>query len=152
MHIPRPLVLTMSSLALAAGSVFAVGAPTQPSAATTTTASHTQPATHQSSSSSCPDRIAGKLPSSGSAVLVAAYLSANKQVVICRADSGQLYYYGQYTDRPDTGLVMEATPTSDGYLARNGAYSYEIRGSAVVVTHNGQQILQEDLQPDPSPS
>jgi hypothetical protein len=45
MYIPKPLALTMSSLALAAGSVFASGTATQANAATTTTASQTLPTT-----------------------------------------------------------------------------------------------------------
>jgi hypothetical protein len=45
MYIPRGLALTISSVSLAAGSVFALGAATQANAATTTTASQTLPTT-----------------------------------------------------------------------------------------------------------
>jgi hypothetical protein len=92
----------------------------------------------------CPDRVALLIPDSG-ADLVAAYDAGDKHIVICRAVTGALYYYGQYIGRDDTGLLMPAQETATGWLARNGAYLYEIRGDEVVVSVDGREIVRELL-------
>ncbi|MEV6032773.1 hypothetical protein AB0L65_16560 [Nonomuraea sp. NPDC052116] len=92
----------------------------------------------------CPDRVALLIPDGG-ADLVAAYDAGDKHIVICRTATGELYYYGQYIGRDDTGLLMPAQETSAGLLARNGSYLYEIQGDEVVVSVDGREILREFL-------
>jgi hypothetical protein len=106
----------------------------------------------QRSAMMCPDRIAEQLPDPGTADLVAAYHTKNKQIILCRTNSGTLYYYGEFIGRPETGLVMPAEETSVGYVARNGPYAYEVRGNEVIITKNGKRIGKEVLTPQPSPS
>lgn len=96
----------------------------------------------------CPSRIAARLPQSTNTELVAAYRTPDKQIVLCRLGSGAVYYYGEYTDRPTTGIAMAAAPTATGYVARNGAYQYEIKGDKVIVTHNGKVIGNDTLTPE----
>ncbi|MCG5214040.1 hypothetical protein [Streptosporangium sp. KLBMP 9127] len=93
----------------------------------------------------CPDRVVEMLPRSETAELVAAYSTANKQIILCRGNSGQVYYYGEYTGQPDTGLAFPAEETPYGYVALNGSYAYEVRGNEVIITRNGDQIGREDL-------
>lgn len=100
----------------------------------------------------CPAGIARRLPGSGDAKLVAAYRTKNKRIVICRAGSGGLFYHGEYVDRPGRALLMRASRTRNGFVARNGTYQYEIRGGEVIVTHDGHQIGRERLTRQPPPS
>jgi len=84
--------------------------------------------------------------------LIRAYRTDNKQITLCRTPDDQLYYYGEFTGRPSTGIAMEAEVTQDGYVARNGPYRYTIDRGTVIVTQNGRRIGREDLTPEPSPS
>ncbi|WBP89277.1 hypothetical protein [Kitasatospora cathayae] len=81
-----------------------------------------------------------------------AYRTKDKQITLCRTAAGKLYYYGEFTGRPDTGLAMPATQTADGFIARNGAYAYEISGTTVTITLDGRQIGRENLTRVESPS
>lgn len=113
--------------------------------------SNTPSPTATPSSSACPARIARMLPG-GEAALVRAYRTKNKHITLCRTPNDHLYYYGEFTGRPSTGLVMKAEETSDGYVARNGPYRYTIEDGKVTVTRNGGTIGREGLTPEPSPS
>ncbi|WP_406446864.1 hypothetical protein OHB14_50215 [Streptomyces sp. NBC_01613] len=84
--------------------------------------------------------------------MVRAYRTRNNHITLCRTNGGRLYYYGEFTGRPSTGLAMRAEETTDGYVARNGPYRYTIDGDKVIVTQNGRTIGQESLSPEPSPS
>lgn len=93
----------------------------------------------------CPDRVSERLSGSTSTDLVAAYGAGDNQIFLCRTDSGQVYYYGEYTGRPDTGLAMPASETPHGYIARNGAYTYEVRNGEVIITRGGSEIARKKL-------
>lgn len=101
---------------------------------------------------SCPSRIADELPDGEGAELVEAFRTSNKQITLCRTTSGSLYYYGEFSDRREKGIAMEAERTSDGYEARNGPYRYDIHDGVVTIYQSGRQIGEEDLTPEPSPS
>jgi hypothetical protein len=100
----------------------------------------------------CPARIADQLPDGDGAELVEAFRTSNKQITLCRTTSGTLYYYGEFSDRREAGIAMEAEQTSEGYEARNGPYRYEIHGNVVTIYQSGTQIGEEDLTPEPSPT
>ena len=100
----------------------------------------------------CPGRIADQLPDGDGAELVEAFRTSNKQITLCRTTSGTLYYYGEFSDRREAGIAMEAEQTSEGYEARNGPYRYEIHGNVVTIYQSGTQIGEEDLTPEPSPT
>jgi hypothetical protein len=100
----------------------------------------------------CPDRIAAELPDGDGAELVQAFRTSNKQITLCRTTSGTLYYYGEFSDGREKGIVMEAEQTGEGYEARNDPYRYEIHGGVVTIYRSGAQIGEEDLTPVPSPS
>jgi hypothetical protein len=95
---------------------------------------------------SCPSRIAAKVPDGEDATLVRAYRTHNKQITLCRTADQHLYYYGEFTGRSGTGIAMRAKETSDGYIAWNKPYQYEINGESVTVTENGRRIGKEHLQ------
>ncbi|WP_220040637.1 hypothetical protein [Streptomyces tateyamensis] len=99
----------------------------------------------------CAQRIASQLPNGSGAELVTAYRTSNKQITLCRTGGGTLYYFGEFTGRPDTGLAMPATQTADGFTADNGPYHYRISGNTVTVTENGKLIGQEQLTAVSSP-
>ncbi|MFC4561915.1 hypothetical protein ACFO4E_08615 [Nocardiopsis mangrovi] len=100
---------------------------------------------------SCPQRLAERLPETD-ASLVEAFQTADKQITICETESGVLYYFGEFTDREDPGVMVPAEQTADGYEASNDEYVYEITESEVTVRHNGTPIAREDLLPLPNPA
>lgn len=104
------------------------------------------------SQSPCPKRVADELPAGDGASLVKAYRAGAKQITLCLTVKQQLYYYGEFVDRSDTGVAMPATRTAEGFTARNGEYRYEITGSTVTIELNGRRISQEALTALPSPS
>ncbi|MFG2842836.1 hypothetical protein ACGF12_06620 [Kitasatospora sp. NPDC048296] len=128
---------------------FDAGNRTGPSATSTT---GEQASGSPDSAAFCPPRIAEELPESGKTTLVAAYRTKDKQITLCRTAAGNLYYYGEFTGRPNTGIAMPAIQTTDGFTARNGAYKYEISGDTVVITVDGRQLGREDLTRIESPS
>ncbi|GGP00234.1 hypothetical protein GCM10012280_68550 [Wenjunlia tyrosinilytica] len=99
----------------------------------------------------CPSRIEVELPYGEGAVLVKAYRTEDKQITLCRTPDDILYYYGEFTGRPETGIAMPAQETSDGFTAENTPYHYEIHGYTVTVTRNGALIGEEGLTVEPSP-
>ncbi|MFG2648340.1 hypothetical protein [Streptomyces sp. NPDC048436] len=101
---------------------------------------------------SCPGRIASALPSGEGAELVKAFRTKNKQITLCRTESGRLYYFGEFSDHREKGIAMPAEKTSDGYEARNDPYRYRIHDGVVTIYQNGRRIGQEDLTSEPSPS
>ncbi|MEU9981623.1 zinc finger protein [Streptomyces sp. NPDC050856] len=100
----------------------------------------------------CPGRIAAELPGGEGAGLVEAFRTVNKQITLCRTPGGTLYYYGEFTDRREKGIAMEAEETSDGYEARNGPYRYVIHDGVVTIYQSGERLGEENLVPEPSPS
>ncbi|MCS0600711.1 hypothetical protein NX794_05625 [Streptomyces sp. LP11] len=105
-----------------------------------------------STSATCPDRIAAELPGGHGAELVQAFRTKNKQITLCRTTPGTLYYYGEFSDGREPGIAMKARTTSKGYEARNGEYRYVVHGGVVTVYQSGRRIGEEDLTPDPSPT
>ncbi|MGK9463887.1 hypothetical protein ACSLFT_28235 [Streptomyces sp. G6] len=100
----------------------------------------------------CPARIAAEIPGGASAELVQAFRTTNKQITLCRTESGALYYYGEFSDGREPGIAMEAEETSTGFEARNGVYRYEIHDGVVTIYQSGTRIGEETLVPEPSPT
>ncbi|WP_431041663.1 hypothetical protein ACQUSR_06905 [Streptomyces sp. P1-3] len=113
---------------------------------------HSAPDASESSTRSCPERIAAALPGGGGAELVKAFRTKNKQIVLCRTGGGTLYYFGEFRDRREKGIAMPATKTSEGYEARNGSYRYSIHDGVVTIYESGRRIGEEKVTPEPSPS
>ncbi|HET6285269.1 MAG TPA: hypothetical protein VFG15_00795, partial [Amycolatopsis sp.] len=139
---PRFVMALLLAAAVVAGLFFAVRGLISSAPPTT--------ATPSANATPCPGRIAAQLPQ-GAAELVAAYHTANKEIILCGV-AGGVYYYGRYTDRQANPILLPATATASGYVARNGAYQYEIRGDQVVVSVNGAVKSQEPLTRDEAPS
>ncbi|MFC3995809.1 hypothetical protein ACFOVU_07780 [Nocardiopsis sediminis] len=99
----------------------------------------------------CPQRLAERLPEP-EASLVEAFQTTDKQITICQTESGLLYYFGEFTDREDPGVMVPAEQTAEGYEASNEEYVYEISDSEVTVSRNGDPIAREDLLPLPNPA
>ncbi|MER5772399.1 hypothetical protein [Streptomyces sp. NPDC001985] len=110
------------------------------------------PAPSGNAPGSCPSRIAAELPKGAGASLEVAYRTGNKQIVLCRTKGGELYYFGEFSDRREAGVSMRARGTSEGYTARNGPYRYEIRGGVVTIYESGRRIGRESLTREPSPT
>jgi hypothetical protein len=105
---------------------------------------------------SCPSRVAGQLTEGGVANLVAAYRTEYHRIILCKSSSGQVFYYGEKIDRPETGMVLPARSTVDGYVAQNsvpaGIYEYVLDSANVTIYLGGEQIGQERLTPETAPS
>lgn len=105
-----------------------------------------------STAPACPGRIAAELPGGDGAELVEGFRTENKQITLCRTTAGSLFYYGEFSDRREKGIVLDAEVTSDGYEASNTPYRYVIHSGLVTIYRSGTQIGEERLAPDPSPS
>lgn len=95
----------------------------------------------------CPQAAAAYLPGKAG-TLVGQYQSDKHLITVCQASSGQLYYDGQTKGQPsDTQnhISLPAESTSEGYVAHNGVYTYEIRGLRIIVTKSGAVILDSML-------
>ncbi|MFD6326709.1 hypothetical protein ACFWOL_28515 [Streptomyces sp. NPDC058442] len=103
-------------------------------------------------STPCPERIAAQLRGGTGSELVEAFRTKNKQITLCRTASGALYYFGEFSDRREKGIAMKAEDTGDGYTARNAPYRYEIHDGVVTIYRSGEQIGEEGVTPEPSPS
>lgn len=97
----------------------------------------------------CPAAAAKWLPDGGSgAVLEAAFVSPRHVITLCRTGSGELYYDGQFTGQPvdsTTHISIPAVSTEAGYTATNGGYKYEVNGSEVIVTLDGNPMARLPL-------
>jgi hypothetical protein len=104
-----------------------------------------------STAAACPAQVARWLPSSGAgSTLISAYQTSKFLITLCQAPGGQLYYDGQVKNQPpseESHISLPATATSSGYLARNGAFAYEIKNGIVIVSHQGKVMTEERLQP-----
>jgi hypothetical protein len=96
-------------------------------------------------SATCPDRIAEKIPQGTGARLVQAFVTSNKEIVLCRTEGGQLYYFGDFTDDPNSSIVIPARSSAGGFTADNGPYRYVIADGYVTIYQNGNQIGREQL-------
>ena len=105
----------------------------------------TPPSSTAAAAATCPARIAGQIPQGAGARLVAAFLTSNKEIVICRTEGGKLYYFGDFTDDPSSSILIPAESSAGGFTAVNGLYRYVIDDSYVTIFHNGAQIGREHL-------
>lgn len=134
--------LVFGAFAVAAVAIVVVSVFRSPSA----------PSANSPSSShvACPDNVAEYLPGGGSgAVLIGQYADDSHIVTICVIpSSGQYYYDGQVKDQPvnpNTHVSLPASQTGSGYVAVNGAYTYQITGSGLVVSKNGTVLRESKL-------
>ncbi|MBB6171876.1 DNA-directed RNA polymerase subunit RPC12/RpoP [Nocardiopsis mwathae] len=105
------------------------------------------PAASAPQDSDCPFHVTRRLPEPEEAVLVEAFMSADKQITLCRTASGSLFYYGEYFAEPENGTLVPAETTDDGYTAESGPYRYEIVGDEVIVFRQGEELSRDLLMP-----
>jgi len=116
-----------------------------------------KPSSSAGAAGPCPERVASELPSGDGAELVEAFRTRNadsgdtKNILLCRTDGGDLYYFGEFADQREKGIAMPAKRTDDGYLAENEPYSYHIHDGVVTITRNGTRIGEERLVKEASP-
>jgi hypothetical protein len=105
----------------------------------------------QESRAGCPEAVAKWLPGGGSGSELVAKYNADKYVVtVCQNAGGQYYYDGQVRGvaaSSKTHISLPATQTSSGFSARNKSYLYEISGSDLVLTNNGELVSHWVLTP-----
>jgi hypothetical protein len=97
----------------------------------------------------CPAEAAAWLPGQ-TGTLVARYQTTKHLITVCQATDGQFFYDGQIMGQPegpDTHISLPAQASGDGYVAYNGAYTYQLTGGRIVVTNDGTVVLDELLQP-----
>jgi len=108
-----------------------------------------EPGSSSSSSGSgtCPSEVAQWLPSK--ATLVAQYQTDKHTVTLCEDSSGQVWYDGQVTGAAvsdSTHISLRASKTSNGYIADNKGYVYEINGTQLTATNNGKVVSHSQLK------
>lgn len=99
----------------------------------------------------CPYAAAQFLPGGGAgATLVKARQTAKHFITVCSTAGGELFYDGQVKGKPADNtnhISLPATATATGCVARNLEYVYEVTGERIVVTSNGEVVLDEALKP-----
>ncbi len=100
-------------------------------------------------STPCPAAVSAWLPDGGSsATLIASYTTPKHEISLCRDAAGRPHYDGRVRGAavtPDTHIALPATETSTGFIAVNGAFSYEIRAGEVLVSQNGTLLARTTL-------
>jgi len=71
--------------------------------------------------------------------------TSTSRVAICKDESsGQLQYRGvRVTD--GARLILEATSTDRGYVAKNDGITYTVTSNALIISSGGQQIRSESM-------
>jgi hypothetical protein len=99
----------------------------------------------------CPPRVAKWMPGgTSSATLIAAYQTPQHLITLCRGVDGSVRYDGQVKGQlatPEFHISLPARATPTGYTAQNLDYTYEIKGSVVIVTKGLEVISETALQP-----
>ncbi|HEX9337978.1 MAG TPA: hypothetical protein VF892_18925 [Pseudonocardiaceae bacterium] len=94
----------------------------------------------------CPSAVAMYLANSGTdATLVVSYTSTEYDVTLCRDDTGNLYYDGQFKGAApsnDTHISIPAQQTATGFTAYNNGYTYDIGATEEVLWFNGATVKQ----------
>lgn len=131
---------------------------TTPAVSTTTTVvttanAFTPPVTSTPSTSAtpgekpCPGDAARYLPGGeGTALLVAQ--TEKSLVTICRVPDGRIFYDGQARGQPasdETHIVLPAQASGDGFVAKNGDYTYQVGDGKLVVSVGSEVLSDEDL-------
>lgn len=115
----------------------AVTPPVTPSTSTSATAAEKP----------CPGDAARYLPGGeGTALLVAQ--TVKSLVTICRVPDGRIFYDGQargQTASDETHIVLPAQASGDGFVAKNGDYTYQVGGGKLVVSAGSEVLSDEDL-------
>ncbi|MEV6625540.1 hypothetical protein AB0M83_02070 [Amycolatopsis sp. NPDC051106] len=93
----------------------------------------------------CPGDAARYLPGGqGTALLVAQ--TVKSLITICRVPDGRIFYDGQARGQAasdDTHIMLPAEPSGDGFVAKNGDYTYQVGGGRLVVSA-GSGVLSDD--------
>jgi hypothetical protein len=127
--------------------------PTLPTTKTVVTTANglTPPVTPSTSTSAtpagkpCPGDAARYLPGGqGTALLVAQ--TVKSLITICQVPDGRVFYDGQARGQAasdDTHIVLPAQASGDGFVAKNGDYTYQVGGGRLVVSA-GSGVLSDD--------
>ncbi|MGK3203116.1 hypothetical protein [Amycolatopsis sp. MEPSY49] len=95
----------------------------------------------------CPGDAARYLPGGqGTALLVAQ--TAKSLITICRVPDGRIFYDGQARGQAasdDTHIMLPAQASGDGFVAKNGDYTYQVGGGRLVVSAGSGVLSDEEL-------
>lgn len=95
----------------------------------------------------CPGDAARYLPGGqGTALLVAQ--TAKSLITICRVPDGRIFYDGQARGQAasdDTHIMLPAEASGDGFVAKNGDYTYQVGGGRLVVSAGSGVLSDEEL-------
>jgi hypothetical protein len=93
----------------------------------------------------CPGDAARYLPGGqGTALLVAQ--TVKSLITICQVPDGRIFYDGQARGQAasdDTHIMLPAEASGDGFVAKNGDYTYQVGGGRLVVSA-GSGVLSDD--------
>ena len=129
--------------------------PTTKTVVTTANALTPPPATTTSATTSsatpaekpCPGDAARYLPGGqGIALLVAQ--TPKSLITICRVPDGRIFYDGQARGQAasdDTHITLPAEASGDGFVAKNGDYTYQVGGGRLVVSAGSGVLSDEEL-------
>jgi hypothetical protein len=107
------------------------------------------PSAQEQAGIACPVAAAKWLPGDGAgALLVESFVTDRFVITLCRDSAGQLYYDGQLAGTAvdsSTHISIPAEQTSDGFIARNLTYVYDIVGTQETVANHGKVMSRLSL-------
>lgn len=95
----------------------------------------------------CPGDAARYLPGgTGTALLVAQ--TGRTLITVCSVPDGRVFYNGQARGQAasdTTHILLPAEASGDGFVAKNGDYSYQVGGGRLVVSVGDKVLSDEEL-------
>lgn len=95
----------------------------------------------------CPSTVAAELPPGAGpgSTLIAAYLSADFEITLCSDATGQVYYHGAGRVSGNS-ITLPAQYENGAYMAQDGSYLYQVRDQRIMVTNDGEVLVDQPLE------
>lgn len=95
----------------------------------------------------CPADVAATIPNGSGSTLISAYQTTEFYVTLCRTTSGQNYYFGMSKQDNSQQITLPAQEANGTYTSTNNGYTYQVTGQDLIVSQNGQTLLDQALSP-----
>lgn len=100
-----------------------------------------------SSTTACPANAAATIPGGDNSTLIDAYQTTGFYVTLCSTTSGDDYYFGMSKQDTSQQITLPVQEDNGTYTATNNGYTYQVTGQDLIVSRNGQTLLDQALSP-----
>lgn len=100
-----------------------------------------------SSATPCPSDVAGTIPDGDGSKLIEADQTSGFYVTLCSTAAGDIYYYGADKTNSSQQITLPAERDGDTYTATNNGYEYQVTSQDLIVSQDGQTLLDQPLSP-----